>query len=69
VSATDVQARKVAPGDVIARRRPHRAGGGFVPAEVTSTAPSSVDGMVVLAGQGWSWGLAPRRLVTRLGRR
>jgi hypothetical protein len=64
-----VQARKVAPGDIIARRRPDRAGGGYVPAEVKSAAPSVEDGMVVLEGQGWSWGLPSRRLVTRLDRR
>jgi hypothetical protein len=69
--SVNVQARRVAPGDVIARRRPARVGGGFVPGEVRETCPvRDRDGMVELVGDGWSWALPSRQLVVRIaGRR
>lgn len=67
---TVVQARKVEPGDIICRRRPRTVGGGFVPGEVTATCPSKRDdGRVELVGDGWSWALPSRQLVTRIAGR
>jgi hypothetical protein len=65
-----VPARKVEPGDIIVRPRPHNVGGGHVRGEVKSTVPPARAGeLVEITGDGWSWALPPQQAVERVGHR